>query len=222
MLSTIKHSEFFDPTQLTQQVHIIGVGAIGSHIAEQLARLGVAKLFLYDFDKVEPANVANQIYRQVHVGQPKVLSITEQLKEINPDIEVYTYVNGWTGQTLRGYVFLCVDSIETRKEIVSTNEHNPNILALFDFRMRLTDAQHYAADWSKPKQISNLLSTMDFSHEEAAEATPVSACGTTLSILPTIRIITALGIANFINHTLKKALKNLVLIDAFTMDITTF
>ena len=219
MLSTIKHSDFFDPAELKTPVHVIGVGAIGSHVAEQLARLGVPNLFLYDFDQVEPANVANQMYRHDHIGKPKVLSCLDQLTEINPAIQVYTYPNGWQGQTLQGYVFICVDSIEVRRQIVQVNQYNPNIKAMFDFRMRLTDAQHYAASWDKPKQIQNLLDTMDFTHEEAKEATPVSACGTTLSILPTIRVITALGVANFINHTKGTDLKNLILIDAFDMSI---
>ena len=222
MLSTIKHSEFFDPSRLDQPVHIIGVGAIGSHVAEQLARLGVTSLFLYDFDQVEPANIANQMYRQHHVGKPKILATLDQLLEINPQIKAYPYPNGWDGQALKGYVFLCVDSIEIRKRIVEENQYNPMIKAMFDFRMRLTDAQHYAADWAQPKQVQSLLDTMDFTHEEATAATPVSACGTTLSILPTIRVITALGVANFINHTLNKDLKKLILIDAFSMDITSF
>ena len=40
MINIQKHMDFFDPTELEAQVHLIGCGAIGSHLAEQMARLG--------------------------------------------------------------------------------------------------------------------------------------------------------------------------------------
>lgn len=215
MISSIKHQEFFDPNTLTESVHIIGVGAIGSHIAEQLARLGVTQLHLYDFDKVEAANVANQMYYDYQIGQSKLESIQQTLRMINPDIELNLYEGGYKKQALTGYVFLCVDNIDLRRSIVEMHRYNSNIKAMFDFRMGLTDAQHYAADWADDKQVTNLLGTMQFTHEEAKEATPVSVCGTTLSILPTIREITAFGISNWINFMLKKPLQKVILCDAF-------
>lgn len=218
MLTTIKHSEFFDPSEFKEQVHVIGVGAIGSHIAEMLVRLGIETLHLYDFDTVEAANVANQMYREGDIGRQKVDALAQQLLGINQDVKLYLHEAGWDNHAVRGHVFLCVDSIEVRRAIVEANQYNTNIKAMYDFRMRLTDAQHYAADWMDSKQIGNLLETMAFSHEEAKQATPVSACGTTLSVLPTIRVITAMGVANFINQAKGKPIKNMILIDAFVFD----
>ena len=40
-MNVIKHLEYFDPMKVQEPVHIIGLGAIGSHIAELLVRLGV-------------------------------------------------------------------------------------------------------------------------------------------------------------------------------------
>ena len=215
MISSIKHQDFFNPALLEDDIHIIGVGAIGSHVAEQLARLGVTHMHLYDFDVVEPANVANQMYFDYQIGQSKLESMEQLLKMINPDIELSLYVNGYKTQNLTGYIFLCVDNIDLRRTIVEMHHYNTNIKAMFDFRMGLTDAQHYAADWADDKQICTLLDTMQFTHEEAKEATPVSACGTTLSILPTIRQITAFGVSNWINMILGKKLQKMILCDAF-------
>lgn len=224
MVDLTKSLEFFDPTILkTQNIHIIGVGAIGSTIAEMLTRLGVDKIHIYDFDKVETQNVANQMYTSKSVGQLKVDALEEFLKLINPNIEIIKHTEGWTSDTpLNGYVFLSVDNIETRKQIVTLNKFNQHILAMFDFRMRLTDAQHYATDWKNKVEVEQFFKTMDFSEEEAKNATPISACGTTLSVAPTIRTIVSLGIANWINFIKTKKLKKVILIDAFEFLLDTF
>ena len=88
---------------------------------------------------------------------------------------------------LNGIIILCVDNIDLRREIVKANRYNPYCDLFLDFRMRLTDAQHYLADAHQPYQVDNLLNTMDFSHEEAHEATPTSACGVELSVVYTVK-----------------------------------
>ena len=93
---------------------------------------------------------------------------------------------------------------------------------MFDFRTRLTDAQHYAADWSDYKQKKNFLASMDFSHEEAAEETPVSACNVTLSVAPTVWVICSLGVANFMNFWNGKPIKKLILADAYSFMFDAF
>ena len=50
-----KSYEFFQPEKDDAMIHIIGCGSVGSTIAENLARCGVTKMTLYDFDKVEKA-----------------------------------------------------------------------------------------------------------------------------------------------------------------------
>lgn len=212
-----KHLEFFNPVALTDPVHIIGCGAIGSNLAEQLARLGVDNIHLYDFDIVDPHNITNQAYRFADIGFYKVGVLGGHLKEINPDIHVTVHEDGWTEfSALNGYVFLCVDNIDTRRTIVEKNKNNMNIKAMFDIRMRLEDAQAYAADWSVPRQVDNFLGSMQFTHEEAVEATPVSACGTTLSVAPTVWTVVSMQVANFINLIRKpEAFKNMILVCPF-------
>jgi tRNA A37 threonylcarbamoyladenosine dehydratase len=142
-----KHLEFFDPILVKESVHIIGLGAIGSHIAELLARLGIENFHIYDYDKVEDKNVANQMYFIKQEGDFKVHAVEDVIRGINPDAKIETYINGWNKHVLSGYVFICVDSIAARKQIVEDNMYNDYVKAMFDFRMRLSDAQHYAADW---------------------------------------------------------------------------
>ena len=219
-----KSYDFFQPEKHKDRIHIIGCGSVGSTIAENLARAGVTKFTLWDFDTVEPKNIANQMFIQADVGLPKVEALTRILCDINPDVkdEIKTMPEGWNGQKLSGYVFLCVDNIDLRREIVEKHFDNIFVKAMFDVRTRLTDAQHYAADWSDHRQKKNFLASMNFSHEEAKEETPVSACNVELSVCPTVRIICALAAANFMNFWNGKPLKNLVLNDAFGMTLDAF
>ncbi len=208
-----KSYEVFQPENVAERIHIIGCGAGGSTIAELLARYGLTNMVLYDDDIVDSHNIANQMYRAHDIGRPKVEALADILKEINPDIVEggLTLVNDrYTDQRLSGYVFLCVDRIETRKEIVTMHRNNPNIKAMFEFRNRLYDAQHRAADWSKPEQVRDLLKSMQFTHEDAMRDTPVSACNLPLSVAPTLRVISSYGVANFANFVTGKGLKTFV------------
>lgn len=217
-----KSIEFFDPETVNRRIHIIGCGSVGSTIAENLVRFGLKKITLYDFDVVEPKNIVNQMFTSEDIGISKVEALERMLKRINPDIgdgDIKIESEGYTNQKLSGYVFLAVDSIELRHKICTENKYNMNIKAMFDFRTRLTDAQHYAADWSKPEHIINMINSMSFTHEEAAEETPTSACGTVLGVAPTVRIICGYGVTNFINFVKGTPLKIMILADAFNHDV---
>lgn len=217
-----KHREFFDPQlDITEAIHIIGVGAVGSSILEMMARLGVEEVHIYDFDTVEPHNITNQMFFNSQIGNPKEDASTDIATMINPDMKIIKH-GKYINQQLAGYVFLCVDNIELRKEICENNYYNNCIKAIFDIRMRLTDAQAYCAKWNNKKEKDNLLKTMNFTHEEAKETTPLSACGTSLNVTPTVRIIVSLQISNWINIIKGKEYKKVILIDAFNYDITTF
>jgi hypothetical protein len=222
MLSLSKSYDFFKPESSRERLHIIGCGSVGSTLAELLVRFGLTNLTLYDFDKVEPHNLANQMFRQEHIGMPKVEALADMLAGINPEIDdkIRPATEGYTGQRLSGYVFLCVDNIELRREIAANNNTNPYVRAMFDFRTRLTDAQHYAADWSNLNMVNDFHRSMDFTHDEAKAETPVSACNVALSVAPTVRMICSLGVMNFINFAKGGPLKKFIQIDTtgFTLD----
>ncbi len=219
-----KSYDFFRPEMCEQRLHIIGCGAIGSTVAENLARFGLTKITLYDFDKVEAHNIANQMFTHEDIGKFKVDAVAEYLRKINPEIDdgLVTIKEGYVGQKLSGYVFLCVDNIDLRRQIAQSCVGNPFIKAFFDFRMRLTDAQHYAADWKNMKMVEDFLKSMAFSHDEAKKETPVSACNITLSVVPTVRMICAAGVSNFINFVKGGPLHKLILADAFSYAIDAF
>jgi molybdopterin/thiamine biosynthesis adenylyltransferase len=216
-----KHIEFFDPTNIDCAIHIIGCGAIGSRITELLVRLGCTKIHLWDFDTVSPHNITNQLYTSEDIGKPKVDCLAAYTKKINPLVELVLH-GKYSKQNVSGFVFLCVDSIDLRREIATHLKENKYVKAMFDARMRLTDAQSYGADWSEKSSKEAFINTMQFSSEEAKEATPVSACGTTLSVAPTVWTVASVTVSNFINFTLGKEIKSIILLDAFEYNINAF
>lgn len=207
-----KSREFFNPEGCKDTINLIGCGSVGSTVAELLARFGLTNVKLYDFDIVEEHNLANQMFTTKNLYKPKLEGVYERWVEINPEAAktLKLYSDGWNGQKLSGYVFLCADNIELRKRIVEENRYNMSIKAMFDFRTALKDAQHYAADWQKQSDIEALLDTMDFSHEEAEKNVPVSACKVPLCVMPTVWSVAMAGVINFINfvkdHRLEKAM----------------
>ena len=219
-----KSYEFFQPEKDDTRIHIVGCGSVGSTIAENLARCGVKNMTLWDFDTVEPHNIVNQMFTQNHVGKLKVEALKDILTDINPEIVdgIELKPEGWKGKLMSGYIFLCVDSIELRREIVEKHMDSPYVKAVFDFRTLLEGAQHYAADWSNFKMKKDLLNSMQFSHEEAKEETPVSACGVTLGVATTVRLICALGVNNYINFVKGNGIKKLIMIDGFNFMLDAF
>lgn len=211
-----KHLEFIDPADYKKPIHIIGVGAVGSRIAEQLVRLGFDKIRIYDIDIVESINIPNQLYVQEDIGMDKVDALQRHLLRINPHLDLrLSDEKGYVGQPLSGAVFLSVDSIDLRRKIVQDNLFNTNIDVMFDGRMRLTDAQYYGAVWSKENDRKALEMSMQFSDEEAAIATPVSACNTTLSVVSTVVVLASLVVSQFVNFVNGKPVANMMLVDPF-------
>jgi len=69
-----------------KKIMVIGLGGLGGHTADNLVRLGVAKLMLVDFDVFETSNLNRQLYStQDNLGEYKVHVLREQLHKINQD-----------------------------------------------------------------------------------------------------------------------------------------
>lgn len=73
------------------RVTVLGVGALGTHTADSLARAGVGFLRLVDRDLPELSNLQRQILfdtDDVNAGVPKAVAATRRLERINPEIEI--------------------------------------------------------------------------------------------------------------------------------------
>ena len=115
-------------------VAVVGVGGVGSVTAEMLTRCGIGKLILFDYDKVELANM-NRLFFQPHqAGLSKVAAAALTLTNINPDVEMETHnynittvenFDHFIGRLSQGsltggpveLVLSCVDNFEARMAI---------------------------------------------------------------------------------------------------------
>lgn len=218
MINLDKSYEFFQPEKEKGRIHIIGCGSVGSALAELLARCGITKMTLWDFDVVEAKNVNNQMFTSKHIGMKKTDALKQILMEINPDVEgtVVLKPEGWKGEMLSGTVFLAVDSIKIRREIVEKHMNHPFVKAVFDIRTGLTDAQGYAADWSNTALKQNLLKSMQYSDEDAAAATPRSACGGELGLVTTVRLICNMQVNNYMKFVKGQGIFKYISVDGFS------
>ena len=73
-------------------VAVCGLGGLGSNIAIALARAGIGKLILIDFDRVDITNLHRQQYKAEQIGMYKTVALAENLKEIAPyiSLEIHT------------------------------------------------------------------------------------------------------------------------------------
>lgn len=75
----------------TKNVGIAGCGGLGSNCAVALARVGIGKLVLADFDIIEESNLNRQYFFYDQIGKPKVFSLKENILRINPSIKIDEY-----------------------------------------------------------------------------------------------------------------------------------
>lgn len=86
-------SMLIDINQLKNKtVAIIGIGGVGGYVAESLARSGVGKLILVDYDVVDETNINRQIIA-LHstIGKEKVSLMEERIHDICEDTQVVSY-----------------------------------------------------------------------------------------------------------------------------------
>ena len=86
-----RHGAALQETLERSTVAVCGLGGLGSNIAIALARAGVGRLILIDFDRVDLANLNRQQYKVCQIGQPKVQALSENLLEIAPYLEILAH-----------------------------------------------------------------------------------------------------------------------------------
>lgn len=111
-----------------KHVLICGVGGVGSFVAEALARSGIGKLTLIDFDKIDPSNLNRQLMtNKNNIGNIKVDELKKHLEEIS-DAKIYTK-NIFIDDDFKldkqyDYVIDCIDSLNSKFHLVKECHKN--------------------------------------------------------------------------------------------------
>jgi adenylyltransferase/sulfurtransferase len=73
-------------------VMVVGAGALGNEVLKGLALMGIGRLFIVDFDTVEPGNLSRCVlFRQADSGRRKADAAAEAIKALNPDVVVQAF-----------------------------------------------------------------------------------------------------------------------------------
>lgn len=107
------------------RVAVFGVGGVGGHLAEALARAGVGQIDLIDRDVVSLSNINRQaVALHSTVGKAKVSVMAERILDINPSCRVQAYETFYLPETadrfdLSAYDFVadCVDTVAAKIEL---------------------------------------------------------------------------------------------------------
>lgn len=191
MIETLRHMSVFNPDNYEGlTIDIIGAGAAGSRVAISLAKLGLGKIQVWDFDKIESHNIANQAYGLSDISKSKVEALFELIKaQTGTEIEIHNErVDG--SQKLGNIVFLLTDTMSSRKEIWGKAlKFHPQVKLVIETRMGADNGRVYAVSPMRPGHIKAWESTL-YSDQEAE----VSACGASISVGPTAETLSGLAV----------------------------
>lgn len=130
------------------KVAVAGLGGLGSNIAVMLARAGVGKLLLVDFDSVEMSNLNRQHYDRTHIGMRKTDALRMQIKKICPFTEIETRSIKVTEENVRDifkdYQIVCEAFDDPECKVILVN-------ALLDGRRKIIAASGMAGIGSANK-----------------------------------------------------------------------
>ena len=139
-------------------VMVLGVGGVGSHCIEALARSGVGRLILVDNDKVSVTNINRQsIAYQSSVGEYKTKLMKDRIWDINPVAEVITYEKFILPENLHeiftknvDYIVDAIDTVTAKLAVaVYAKEHDIPLISCMGTGNKLHPELFEIADISK-------------------------------------------------------------------------
>ena len=102
-----RHGMAFQEKISSTTVAVCGLGGLGSNIAIALARAGIGKLILIDFDKVDISNLHRQQYKPCQIGMHKTEALQDILKEIHPYLETEIHTVRITEENAKKFLEDC-------------------------------------------------------------------------------------------------------------------
>ena len=162
-LNLSRQSKLVPSDKLEQfKFEVFGVGSVGSHVVELLAKVGAQHIKVYDMDTVDEENIGPQAFGLSHIGKTKVEAMAEICKE-SAGLEIETSHGELTEENTISpepqTIYICLfDSFAARKMIWNKLKDYPVIYV--DGRIGRFDMRHYLIDTSDPKQVEYYIKTI--------------------------------------------------------------
>jgi len=121
-------------------VAVVGLGGVGSYVAEAMTRSGVGKLLLVDFDSIASSNVNRQIPAlDSTIGLSKTEVLKKRLLEINRDVRIEIYNSRYNPGDFKkvfteqySYIVDAIDAVDAKADLIfqAVNNKIPIISAM--------------------------------------------------------------------------------------------
>jgi molybdopterin/thiamine biosynthesis adenylyltransferase len=204
MIDISKHQKVFDPKDFKGYIGVVGVGALGSALALNLAKLGLGdRMVLYDFDKVEGHNLANQVlYGDGDIGHYKAEVAADVIAVLTdgtkPRASTYEVDNRADTSHIT-HLFMCVDTMAARKTIFTNCVYmQPNKTYVADGRMSARGGLIYGFNPSNLPKAKEYLKRWYPDEDVPVETS--GGCSITTSVGATAAMVAAQMTWQFINH----------------------
>jgi molybdopterin/thiamine biosynthesis adenylyltransferase len=196
MIDVTRHRPLFDPATWQHPVAIVGCGGLGSHLAWNIARLGVREVVLIDGDVLESHNLANQAYDMSGIGMFKAEVLARSLRRaLGVEVSIVPeFIR--EARVLAPVVFMCVDTMRDRKLIMDTClKGNTAVRYVFDGRMDASRGVVYSIDPNNP--VHTQLWEHYWHPDEVAD-NEGQGCGGKLSVVYTAAITAGMMAHEFV------------------------
>jgi molybdopterin/thiamine biosynthesis adenylyltransferase len=195
---------------------IIGVGSIGSHLAEVLSKTGISDIVMYDGDTVESHNLPNQGYYLPELGAQKVTALKSRLEAgtgVAVTARAVFYLGGNFGTKV---VVSALDSMAARKLVFSNFLLDPDTLVFIDGRMGSRFGKVFVVSKDNNDSVAEYLSSL---HTDADAATEPCTARSTIFCAYVIAGIMA---ASLVSWVLEEKYPFQTAIDLVSMRTTPF
>lgn len=206
---------------LNSKVLIIGVGGAGSHLAVQLAGIGVGHLTVVDWDHVEHENLGRQICYSSYVGQLKVEALKEVISQLAPEtnVEIFPYRleedSKWPDKIIEGtdLVVNCADfpsmDITTRwlysfcyrhrKPLIPAGGYNGHLTSIPPTLLPYKSTCWYCFDQARRKQSGEETPEFKISELRCGVFLPAVVAMASIQMMEILRILTNFEPPQFTN-----------------------
>jgi tRNA A37 threonylcarbamoyladenosine dehydratase len=143
-----------------KHILIVGLGGVGSYAADALARSGIGRFTLVDFDKVAPSNINRQLIAlSSTVGKAKTELMKERILDINPEIVINT-INSFYTENLNyllqenspDFVIDAIDTLQYKIDLIKTcKDLGISVITSLGAGNRIDPTKLYLADISETK-----------------------------------------------------------------------
>lgn len=148
---------------LNKHVLVAGLGGVGGYVADALARSGIGKFTLIDFDDVSLSNINRQLIALYStVGKPKTELMKTRILDINPKISV-KIINSFYTEKLASlleenypdFVIDAIDTLQYKIDLIKTCKNlNIPVITSLGAGNRIDPTKLYLADISEVKPRS--------------------------------------------------------------------